>query len=634
MYLRRAIAFAFALLATVATARAQAWQEAHQAGDDVDIHVDPDGIATVHHRLRWRVVHGPLRSIDLVNFEVPAAGVDPNVDVTTEDGRKLTAHLTPFEERRDSKRDEGRDPNRDARTVRVEVDEPRSFMRGVFTFEVHYRVDWVASRALAVDGPSWRLTWSGPVAADGFDSARVTFDLPAAPEEPRAILADTGAADDSAVSSLHREPTRDILELLRPHVAKGEPVTWTLRVDPRALHAVVDPRLRPPSRARLPEEPNRIAGASLLGILAALAVGFALLAGHKTRTFAAQCASHGARARGLIPLPALPRAILAGTSLATGVGLQLLDPGDGSAPAAAIVALAVISAAIRPAPGARAPRGPGRWLVLRPDDAFAAPPRAGHWLDIDSRAGRVGAAIAACALVAIVAAIAVATRGLDPRLPWLVGLDSVAFVPLFVTGRGSSLPPGGARGGAGWLAKVFHRLRANATVRVAPWLRSVRASGASAERAAGAVDGDELRLLVLPRAVTPGLVGIEVGLAWSATPVGWAALPEVLVRVLERSPAAARFGLAVPSVRTTFGRHADERVATLRPRAATASGTTSLVSDLVEALRDRRQETKSHEHSERRAAPAAVPGKGGDERPRGGTRLGEGPAESRATPSC
>jgi hypothetical protein len=632
MYLRRAIALAFALLATLATARADAWQEAHESGDDVDVHVDPDGIATVHHRLRWRVVHGPLRSIDLVNFEVPAASVDPSVDVTTEDGRKLTAHIAPIvEERRDAKRDEGRDPARDARTVRVEVDEPRSFMRGVFTFEIHYRVDWVLSHALAVDGPSWRLTWSGPVAADGFDSARVTFDLPAAPEEPRAILADTGAVDDSAVASLRREPTRDTLELLRPHVAKGEPVTWTLRLDPRALHAVVDPRLRPPARAKLPEEPNRIAGVSVVGALLALAVGFALLVGHKARAFAAQCASHGAQARGLVPLPPLPRAILAGASLAAGMGLQLLGPGDWSAVAAAIVALAALAAAVRPTPAARAPRGPGRWLVLRPDDAFAVTPNAGHWLDLDSRAGRAGAAIAACLLLA---AVAVVTRAPDARLPWFVALDAVAFVPLFVTGRGSSLPPEGARGGAGWLARVFERLRSNARLRVAPWLRSVTTNGASPERAAGGVEGDELRLLVLPRAVTPGLVGIEVGLAWSATPVGWAAMPEVLVRVLERSPAAARFGLAAPSVRTTFGRHPDERVATLRPRAATASGTTALVGDLVEALRDRRQETQSHEHPERRTAPAATPQKAGLERPPAKAAAREGPAESPATPSC
>jgi len=638
MYLRHAIAFAFALVAIFATARAHAWQEAHEAGDDVDIHVGPDGIASVQHRIRWHVVHGPLRSIDLLDFEVPAASVDPNVEVTAEDGHKLTARVTTVEERRDAKRDETRDPGRDERTVRIEVDEPRSFMRGTFTFEVHYRVDWVASRALAVDGSAWRLTWSGPIAADGFDSSRVTFELPAAPEEPRAILADTGAPDESAVSSLRRESNQDTLELVRPHVAKGDSIVWTVRLDPRALHAVVDPRLRPPGRAKLPEEPNRIFDASLTGMLAALGLGFGWLVLQKTRAFETQCAAQGGGALGLVPLPPLARAALAGAALASGVALQVLDPGDGYAIGAALVALSALAAAVRPGAGARAPRGPGRWLVVRPDDAFTGPSHAGHWLDVDSRAGCVGAAVATGSVVAIVAATALAARTLDPHLPWLAGLDATAFAPLFLTGRGSSLAPERAHRGSPWLAKVFARLRTDGALRVAPWLRSVSQGGVALQRDPSRVEGDELRLLVLPRAATPGLVGIEVGLAWSATPVGWAGSPEVLVRVLERSAAASRLGMAIPSARTTFGRHADERVASLRPYATTAAGTTALVRELVEALRDRRQEPKSHEHPDRRtAAPVARAGGEGSlrsARSATGARSAQSPSASPPTPSC
>jgi hypothetical protein len=599
MVLRRTIAFALALLATLATAQAYAWQEAHEVGDDVDIHVDPDGVATVQHRFRWHVVHGPLRSIDVVGFEVPATAIDPSVEVTADDGRTLTARAGPIEERRETKREEARDPVRDEHTVHVEFDEPKAFMRGTFTFQVRYRVDWVASHSLAVDGPAWHLTWSGPVAADGFDSARVTFELPAAPEEPHAILAETGALDDSAVASLRREPTRDTLELLRPHVAKGEPVTWTVRLDPRALRSVVDPRLRPPARAKLPEEPNRIVGASLAASVLALALGFGLLVLHKTRAFAARCAEHGGDARGLIPLPLGARASLGGLALAAGVSMQALEPGDGSAAGAALVALAALAAAVRPGPMTRPPRGPGRWLVVRPDDAFAASHRAAHWLDLDTAIGRVCAVAAAAGLAALTAATAVATHSADPRLPWLVAMDAVAFLPLLLTGRGAGLPPDGARAGGPWLGGVFRRLRLDATLRVAPWLRSVAAPLPVASDTSP-VGGDELRLLVVPRAATPGLVGIEVGLAWSPTLVGWAANPEVLVRVLERSPAAARFGGAAPMVRTTFGRHADERVASLRPRSPDARGTTHLVRHLAEALRDRRLETKPHA-TERRA---------------------------------
>jgi hypothetical protein len=632
MVLRRVVALALGLLGTFATERAYAWQEAHEVGDDVAIHVESDGVATVQHHFRWHVVHGPLRSIDIVGFEVPATAVDPSVEVTGDDGRTLTARAGPIEDRRETKRDEARDPAWDERTVHVEVDEPKAFMRGTFTFQVHYRVDWVASHALAVDGPAWRLTWSGPLAADGFDSARVTFELPAAPEEPRAILAETGALDDSAVASLRRDPTRDTLELLRPHVAKGEPVTWALRLDPRALRSVVDPRLRPPARAKLPEEPNRIVGASLAAALLALALAFGLLVLHKTRAFAARCAEYGGHVRGLIPLPPWARALLGGLALAAGVGLQALDPGDGSAAGAALVALAALAAAVRPGPMTRPPRGPGRWLVLRPDDAFARSPGAAHWLDLDTAAGRACAVAAATGLAALVAATALASHAADPRLPWLVAMDAVAFAPLLLTGRGAALPPDGARAHAPWLARVFRRLRLDATLRVAPWLRSVAATAPVAGDAPP-VGGDELRLLVLPRAATPGLVGIEVGLAWNPTLVGWAANPEVLVRVLERSPAAARFGVAAPMVRTTFGRHADERVATLRPRASDARGTTSLIRHLAEALRDRRLETKAHA-TERRAPANLVRPAPAEARTAAAARGGRDAVASPASPSC
>jgi len=630
MYPRRVLAVAFALVATLATVRAGAWQEAHEASDDVDIRVAPDGVAAVQHHVRWRVVHGPLRWIDLSSFEVGPDGVEPSIEVTAEDGRKLSAHVTAVPDpRRDAKHDEVREPGRDVRAIRIEVDEPKAFMRGTFTFEVRYRVDWVASHALAIDGPAWRLTWSGPVAVDGLDSTRVTFDFPAAPEEPRAILADTGAVDDTAVSALRREPTRDVLELVRPHVAKGDPITWTVRVDPRSLAGVVDPRLRPPSRAKLPEEPNRVLGASLAAVLAALGVALALLVLHKARAFGADCAANGAEARGLLPFSPIARATLAGASLAAGVGLQVLDPGDSTA-GAALVALATMAAVIRPVASVRARRGAGRWLAIRPNDAFSSVRRGGHWLDLDSPAGRVSAAVAVALLTTLVLVASFAGRTLDPRLAWWLSLDATAFVPIFVTGRGSSLPPDGSGAGAAWLAKVFDRLRSSAALRVAPWLRSVAQGPSSSPGQARTPEGDELRLLVLPRAATPGLVGIEVGLAWNPTPVGWAATPQVLVRVVERSPAATRVLQAVPSIRTTFGRHADERVGTMSPRAPGVRGTTALVRDLVEALTDRRQEARAYELPERRVTLASpVAGEGGT---RGAAQ--QRAAASSATPSC
>lgn len=565
-----------ALCALLAPARAHAWQEAHQTGDDVEIRVDPDGLASIRNVIRWHVVRGPLRWFDLENVD-PASVLESNVVVTSEEGRSLTARLS----------------RRAETSVRIEVDDPRSFMRGTFTFDVRWRVDWVKSRALARDGVAWRLSWSSPLAATGFDSARATLDLPAAPEAPAVILADTGAIDDSAISMLHREPSRDVLELVRPHVARGESVAWTVRLDPRSLPGVVDPRLRPAPDARAAVEPDRVRGATLVSALAAFALAYALLVAHKTRAFAAACAERGVRARAFVPLPDALRAGVAGIGLAAGVGLQAFGrPNAGSA----LVAAAILVAALRGPKAVPSARGPGRWLVLRPSEAFAEGRLPGHWLDASQRGGRVTTWIA-CGLLA---GLAIGLRRVDAQAPWLVAIDSAALVPLLVTGRASDLPPAG-RSGEPWLASLFRRLTAMEALRVAPWARVV--SGGSTV--------DELRLLVLPRAAMPGLVGVEVGQAWSPTPTGWAATPEVLVRVLEESSAAVKLAQVLPRARALPGRRADERVVRLIPRAATRASTLALVRGLADVLADRRVSSPGHFRSgpdgasERRAERSA-----------------------------
>jgi hypothetical protein len=88
----------------------------------------------------------------------------------------------------------------------------------------------------------------------------------------------------------------------------------------------------------------------------------------------------------------------------------------------------------------------------------------------------------------------------------------------------------------------------------------------------------------------PGLVGIEVGLAWGRTWTGWAAAPEVLVRVHEDSGAAARMamlgqGWGWPRV---TGRTQEERVLRVAPRAPTPQAVCALVERLGAELVDRR----------------------------------------------
>ncbi|MGD0529720.1 MAG: hypothetical protein ABSE49_31580, partial [Polyangiaceae bacterium] len=234
---------------------------------------------------------------------------------------------------------------------------------------------------------------------------------------------------------------------------------------------------------------------------------------------------------------------------------------------AACIALATLAAALRGPAFRPAARGPGRWLALRPEEAFAPAPST--W---------AADALAVILVLAALSALAVFARRFDPAAPWLVVLDASALVPLCVTGRPSQLPPDGARAAAPWLERVFRKLRAVPELRVRPWARVPLESETP----------DELRLLVLPRAAMPGLLGIELGLAWSPTPVGWSRSPELLARVLDGSPAAARLAQELPATRLVPGRRPDERVVRLLPDAPTRASAAALARALGEVFTDRR----------------------------------------------
>src|ERR1700722_13190092 len=124
MCLRRGISLAVGVSALLVTVHAYAWHEAHIVGDEERVHVDSRGIASIEHLLKWRVVHGPLESIDLAGVDVGAV-VDPAASVQTDDGRDLTAH-----------------PVRgDDSVVHIVLDSPRALARGVATFDVRWQLD-------------------------------------------------------------------------------------------------------------------------------------------------------------------------------------------------------------------------------------------------------------------------------------------------------------------------------------------------------------------------------------------------------------------------------------------------------------------------------------------------------------
>lgn len=513
--IRCVLALASVATACAAARPADAWQESHEVTDEVTVQIEASGTAHFDHALTYRVVRGPLRALDIIGIE-KNADVEKDVVVMAPDGREVTAQAEM----------------REGRVLRVSVDDPRALMRGSFVFHVKYAVDLVAAQELVRDGAMWRLAWTAPVANEGFDGGRFTFKFPSAPTEPRAINAETGAGDESILATLHRSAEEDELELVRPHIAGGEAVAWTIRLDPRAFPRVSAPQLRPPPPAP-PPPPNRVLDAAFCVALLALATAYALLVVQKDRAVAALCgasSSVGAQARALVPIAPGWRGFLAGAALAGGVALEVVA--QPTAAAGAITA-AVLLAAVR-GPSGRAPaRGPGMWLAIRPEEAFSIPRRDGHWLDIGARPGRI---VAVC-MCAVLLALGVVTVRLDAEAPYFVALDAVALLPLFLTGRGTQLPPDLARAHAPFLGALFRRLRRRqrtvkavhhvsstkrprrqheaAELRVVPWARIP----------SGLATPDELRLQSFRASRCPGSSPSRSGSRGVEPPPGLPAAP-------------------------------------------------------------------------------------------------------------
>jgi hypothetical protein len=183
----------------------------------------------------------------------------------------------------------------------------------------------------------------------------------------------------------------------------------------------------------------------------------------------------------------------------------------------------------------------------------------------------------ACIGALILSGVSVA-RWVGIEEPWVVALDAAPIVPLLLTGRGIQAQATSERLAVPWIMHAFRALRRVSEIHTVLWGRVAGARGAA----------DELRVLVMPRGPLPGLVGIELGLAWSATPVGWTGTPEVLVRVRDASPAAVSLSRVIPQVRLLPGRRPDERVARLVPRTTARSCAVELMRTVAQRLTERR----------------------------------------------
>ena len=590
---RHLLTWALALAGLVLASPAQAWVEKTVESDVVTLDVARDGTAVVSHEIVMKVRGGPLKGFDLAGVDsdahpMPDASVSP-----AESGSRGTSPIPLLLDKRDDD------------SLRVEIDNDKGIKRGSYLFKLGYRTNLLARHLIEPAGARIHITWVGPRFDDGINSARVLFRLPRADNAPRLPPPDPeqsllgGSSGSVFLANLHRLGDKDELEVVRPHVAKDEPVQWRVEADAKVFDAFAVPAAAPaPGRAPAlpPARPRRRVFGILL--LLAVALGYGSLVVLKWRAANKACRERGAEARALLPLPYALRGALAGIALAAAA---LVGASTELPTVAGVLLLAAMALAAHVAPRPVPPlRGPGRWLPLGEDEAFARRKRRlpGRFLDSGTLPGF-------CLFVLALAAFAAGGLYLLPHSPYhalMLALSSACLLPIFCTGRAGELPADPVeqpRALLGWLSRKFGP---DASLKVVPWARIP----------VNSADPDEMRLLIMPRRARRGLTAIEVGMEYQQAAGGPIALPCVIVRAADGSESYQ----ALPrSVVWTRGRKPEERVAVIRPKLPTRGMCLSLVKRLVEMLqepgapaRGRGQSPRTRRRSSGRASSTAKAG--------------------------
>lgn len=560
--LRRHLAAIFGLALFFAAFPAHAWVETRVTGHSAVVDVERNGTATVTHELGIRLRGGPLS-------ELPVAGVDSDAEplpdatlVCTDDAKFGTVPLT-VERKPDG-------------SLKLTVERERGLRTGSYVFRFSYRTQLLKRELIRRVGSHVELRWVGPRFEDGLDSARVTFRIPEASVAPALPTpgSSTGTINELDelggvfVGNLRRAPGKDELEIVRPHVARGEPALWRVWVADSTFDAFAAGTSPKPQTALASRELGESPRERLSWLLGALGAGlcFGLLLFAKWRGFQAAAALRHAQAAALVPLSVGVRTALAGVLL----GLSVIAGGRWDEPTlvGALLLGAMACATLYARSGRAAPRGPGQWLPLSEADAFARDRLRlpGRYLDASTLAGK---AVLAGLLLCLIALHFVVRKHSPYRAVELL-LGGAVLLPVFLTGRARELPvlPGGDPQGT--LRRLLAGLRRSG-LRAVPVARLPLGSSCA----------DELRLLVQPRGALAGFQAIEVGADHAVGLGGIVAEPYVMLRVREGSACAATL---LGQLAFQRGRKAEERVAVLRPKLPTVAETLALVRELVEIV--------------------------------------------------
>lgn len=578
----RLLLLAAACLASTGVSRiASAWIETSITADTVTIEVDKSGQAIVAHELWMKIRGGPFKGTSLEGVDSDAEPL-PGAQVEKIGGSGRAELLRPLLLSRG-----------DDDSLYIEIDDSAGLRAGSYAFRFKYRTDLRQRRRIVSRGSWAELSWIGPRFPAGLDVAKVAFHLPYAASAPRLPESDADMGDfgngglpsDAMLSTLRRGADVDVLELVRPHVAKGEPVLWRLWTAPTSFPWLAEsPRVSAvtaPSPVPTPKAPLGKGMPLAFGAIAATL--FAIAAVMKDAAVRSSAQREHCEVRPFVPLRRHWRATAAGLLLAAAILLAARF--DAPSIAALLTVVAQAGLAYRAIVLPRQLRGPGRWLPLRAEEALARsrPTSAGAWLDATVWQGKVVLGVWTLAWVGL------ATRHFASQ-PYVAVLALIAVQipwPLFFTGTRAELPSSRRDRALSELIRFQRHFDRDDRLRVLP-------IGRFGE---GDLCPDEVRLKLVPRHVPKGLVSLEI----AANPNALHPSTSLLIRVRDESEAhhwlSQRFGFF-------RGRSADERVATYSPAIAARS---RIIRQVRRIISDSSKGLSTGCHSGSAAGPATHP---------------------------
>jgi hypothetical protein len=540
--MRRAVRLLLLFIASLAWSiqvRAAAWVETTVLSDAVTVQLARDGRATVTHATALRVRGGPLKTWTLQGADRDAEPLPDAYVINTSSDKGSGARKELIVVRGDDE------------SLQIDVADDKGLRQGTYLLQFSYTTDFRVSKMLHAHGGWLELTWVGARFPTGLDGAKATFRIPTAPTPPRAAelesttSEDQGTPVDSFVSSVRRNAQFDDVELIRAHVAQGEPVLWRIWASPGAFDLNVLPGTDPVAEAPalIAEHPreglNRLTWVSIAALGALLWITVLTL---KLRHYAEDCNAQAVRPRALVSLHPVLRVALSGALLAVCIVTAWMAESPNTAVLFSI--LAMLLAAQRSPVDVHTLRGPGAWLPLTDSEAFARvqPRLRGRFFDLSVWQGR----LSTVAYLSIAASAIYLVSRRSPYDAALLGLLVPVPLPLFVTALSSQLPHARAQRKRVWLSKLQRRLVRNGGIRVVAWARFPDGQAAP----------DELRLRIIGSANVAGLLGIEV--AYTEITQDQLATVTLIIRAKEGSLAQRVWQNRLVWQR---GRRPDERVA-------------------------------------------------------------------------